>query len=620
MRRCAQHIGGDGMNLGKLNAVLMIGAAMLLAACSNGGNSSSGTSTGAAGTTISGTAAGGAPLVGTMTVKDSKGIEKSKNIDLAAGGAYSIDVTGLTPPFVLRADGTVGGQSVTYFSGTDSVITNGNINVNITPFTDLIISNIAGQIAANYYNAGNFSTLTAQALTDAHQQLRDRLLPLLQALGLNNTVDLLRASFSANGTGIDAALDLVKVTVDPNTNTAILRNSISNQQIVDDLASKADVTQIDASGVTDFQQIAAGFKTLENLFATSIPAANDAQLLALFDTQNFLFDGENYDVIASNFLLTPTNVGIKFPFSLVSMTPSGAPTNAKILLTLSQNNRTPFTVEWQLNKATVNNVSTWRSIGNQRIAEADIQAAASNFQTVTTGLTFVGYSVPPGSTIDYAVVTGKGLTDKGGRDGVSQGLLLVNYRNGASMGVATPPYQGITTLVSNQARFNELPLTDPEILTFVDNELYTVIFYDDNNTPTDFSDDIPMNGSGYQSTVPKRPYLSSELSTVFPTFTSPTLDELKGIALSGGNLIATWTLPSGLLANGLEFGRGTVPAAGGSTTFDFVDTDLVTTAVTSSFTVPSPGAGRTVNSVHLSLETQDSFGRVFEIFQASSIP
>jgi hypothetical protein len=98
------------MKPGTRKAVLMIGAAMLLAACNSGGDSPSGPSPspGVASTTISGTAAGGAPLVGTMTVKDSKGIEKSKNIDLAAAGAYTIDVTGLTPPFVLRADGTSG--------------------------------------------------------------------------------------------------------------------------------------------------------------------------------------------------------------------------------------------------------------------------------------------------------------------------------------------------------------------------------------------------------------------------------------------------------------------------------------------------------------------------------
>jgi hypothetical protein len=216
--------------------------------------------------------------------------------------------------------GQVGGTSVTYFSGIDSVTTNGNVNVNLTPFTTLIIGNIAGQIADNFYNNPTFSALTATALEQEQARLRDRLLPLLQTVGLSNTVDLLRASFSANGTGIDQALDAVRVAVDPNTNRATILNVINNQQIVDDLASKTDTTQIDASGttpvaVTNFQQITNGFKTLEGLFATSIPAANNAQLLALFDTQNFLFDGITFNEFTSEFL-TAQNLGIKFSFTL----------------------------------------------------------------------------------------------------------------------------------------------------------------------------------------------------------------------------------------------------------------------------------------------------------------
>lgn len=601
------------MNSKQWSPVLMIGAAMLLAACGGSGTSPS-PSAGAASTTISGTAAGGAPLVGTVTVKDSKGIEKSKNIDLASAGAYSIDVSGLTPPFVLRADGTVGGTSVTYFSGTDSVVTNGNVNINITPFTDLIIGNIAGQIAANYYNNGNFSTLTTQALNNAQQQLRDRLLPLLQAVGLDNTVDLLRASFNANGTGIDAALDIVKVTVDPTTNTATILNVINNQQIIDDLASKADTSQIDASGVTDYQQIADGFKTLESLFATSVPGPNDATLLALFDANNFLFGGYNFDAFLPE-LLSVANVGTKFAFALDSLTPSNAPTNAKVKLTVTPKNRIPETIEWQLNKVTVNNVSSWRSIGDQRIASAGVQAHASNLQTMTSGLWFGGSDIPPGSTIDYAVVTGKGLADKGGRDGQSPGLLLVNYRNGASPGVATPPYLGVTTPVRNQARYNVLPLTDGEISTIQDNEIYTVTFYDDNDTPNNFADDVVMNGSGYQVTLPKRPYLLTELTgAAFPSLTSPTFANLTSVGLNGGNLTVTWTLPAGHLASGVEFARGTVPNGGGSTTFDYVDVDLDMSAVTTSFTVSPPDAGRIVQSTGLSLETQDAQGRVFAVW------
>ena len=49
-------------------------------------------------------------------------------------------------------------------------------------------------------------------------------------------------------------------------------------------------------------------------------------------------------------------------------------------------------------------------------------------------------------------------------------------------------------------------------------------------------------------------------------------------------------------------------------TFDFVDLD--TTAVTTSFTVSAPGAGRTVTSTGLSLETQDAQGRGFQVWVA----
>lgn len=161
-------------------SVLILTLAIVTAACGGSSSSPSGTSPApaATSTTISGTAAGGAPLVGTVTVKDSKGQERSATVDLAAVGSYSIDVnnpTPLTPPFVLRADGTVGGTSVTYFSGIDSVTTNSSVNVNLTPFTTLIIGNIAGQIAENFYNNPNFGALTATALEQEQARLRDRL-------------------------------------------------------------------------------------------------------------------------------------------------------------------------------------------------------------------------------------------------------------------------------------------------------------------------------------------------------------------------------------------------------------------------------------------------------------
>ena len=48
--------------------------------------------------TITGVAAVGAPLTGTVTVKDAAGV--SKTVGIGANGSYSIDVTGMTAPFV----------------------------------------------------------------------------------------------------------------------------------------------------------------------------------------------------------------------------------------------------------------------------------------------------------------------------------------------------------------------------------------------------------------------------------------------------------------------------------------------------------------------------------------
>lgn len=387
-------------HLGILGSVFMY--AVILAACSDSSTPSgiSGTSSppGTASTTISGTAAAGAPLVGTITVKDSKGAERSKTIDLAAAGAYSIDVTGLTAPFLLRASGTVGNTSLTYFSGTASVNPNGNGNVNITPLTDLIIGNIAGQIAKNFYDNPNFSALTTDTLNAERDRLRDRLKNILQERGVDDSFDLLRSSFKADHSGLDLVLDTIRVTPPDQGTVAKIKDLISQQEIEDDLA-KTDTTVLPPTGNTpttasNFQQIADGLKTLENLFATSVPAADNAQLLALFDTQTFKHDGVTFAEFTTE-LLTAENLGVKFPFTLKSLTPSDAPTNAKIMLTVSQKNRIPETFEWQLNKVTVNNVSTWRAIGNQWVAGADVQAYATNFQGIDSGLWFGGMNVPP---------------------------------------------------------------------------------------------------------------------------------------------------------------------------------------------------------------------------------
>ncbi|MEW6611853.1 MAG: hypothetical protein ACOY5C_14240 [Pseudomonadota bacterium] len=63
-----------------------------LAVAGCGGDSS--TTTATTSTVIAGTAAGGAPIVGTVTIKDSLGSQRSAQIQ--ADGSYRIDVSGMT--------------------------------------------------------------------------------------------------------------------------------------------------------------------------------------------------------------------------------------------------------------------------------------------------------------------------------------------------------------------------------------------------------------------------------------------------------------------------------------------------------------------------------------------
>jgi hypothetical protein len=94
-------------------------------------------------------------------------------VAIAADGTYSVDTDGMTGPFVLRAEATVGGRSYRIHSAATAADVGGKIN--ITPLTEVIIANIAGQIAENYFNSGNFSGVNQAALASPVAALREKL-------------------------------------------------------------------------------------------------------------------------------------------------------------------------------------------------------------------------------------------------------------------------------------------------------------------------------------------------------------------------------------------------------------------------------------------------------------
>ena len=294
-----------------INVMLGVFVMVVFGLSGCGGSGGTAPATGGGGSTIiAGTAADGAPIIGTVTVQDSSTPAKTKQVNILADGKYNVDVANMTGPFMLRADGTVGGSDIHLYSAATNADLGGIINV--TPFTDLIIANIAGSLAKTYYDNQGFKNLSANDIKTNADGLKSKILPVLQALGVDSTVDLVRVSFSADSTGFDRVMDVIKVTTDPATQIATINNIITGQQITNDLKAKNILGNLDnVAGLDDFAQIDNQLKKFSALFATSVPQPTNPQLLALFDQQGFMHSGQDINSFLSDITSDASMVGFK---------------------------------------------------------------------------------------------------------------------------------------------------------------------------------------------------------------------------------------------------------------------------------------------------------------------
>jgi len=166
---------------------------LLLLGCSGGQSSST--------TTVSGVAATGAAVSGTIYLKDSIGHEVST---ATTDGKFSFDVSTLTPPFMLKA--SWGGNTMYSFAASAGT-------ANITPLTQLIVAAAASSTDLDAaYSAPTPTAFNAIAtnLPTATASLRNSLEPLLASYGAD--MDPITGAFAANGSGMDGLLDHIMVT------------------------------------------------------------------------------------------------------------------------------------------------------------------------------------------------------------------------------------------------------------------------------------------------------------------------------------------------------------------------------------------------------------------------
>lgn len=201
---------------------------LLVTGCGGSGGTATGGSGGGgtAAATVTGVAAAGAPLVGTVYLKDSSSPSKEVSATIAADGSFSLDVSGLTKPYLLKAVGTAGGTSYTLYS----LVTDAGV-ANINPLSHLaILHATAGADLGNIYNAltpTGLQSIAAQLAT-ALSDVQTLLQPLFAEFAVAG-VNPITTPFAADHTGLDGLLDHVRLETSGTTLT--IRNSATNAVI-----------------------------------------------------------------------------------------------------------------------------------------------------------------------------------------------------------------------------------------------------------------------------------------------------------------------------------------------------------------------------------------------------
>jgi len=190
------------------------GAAFLaIAGCGGSGGSAAADSGSGSGGSISGTAATGAPFAGaTISIMDKSGNVVGTGAS-GVDGRYAVTLNaGAAGPFVL--------QAVRDDQTLVSVASDANGTINITPITNLIASRLAPSgdpaklVGALQADPGLLSGSKIAAKTDEVVAL---LQPVLDAVSA--TANPLTGSFTADGSGMDRALDSLSIKITPESAT-----------------------------------------------------------------------------------------------------------------------------------------------------------------------------------------------------------------------------------------------------------------------------------------------------------------------------------------------------------------------------------------------------------------
>lgn len=186
-------------------------AALLLAACGGDDGPAAPATAGPAATTtvsLSGVAATGAPIPNaTVAVTNANGVTGSATT--AANGSFTVTIAE-GAPYVLKVTDAAGRPWYSYAQAAGTA--------NVTPLTSLALSQAAGgRPLADVYAGWTTSRLTATQVLEAARVVNANLSAVMQARGVTPaSANVFTQTFAANGQGLDAVLDAIRVSFNCN--------------------------------------------------------------------------------------------------------------------------------------------------------------------------------------------------------------------------------------------------------------------------------------------------------------------------------------------------------------------------------------------------------------------
>jgi hypothetical protein len=222
---------------------------------------------------VYGTAAAGAPIVGTVNIRGADGNTSFSAIE--ADGSFTVDVSALTPPFIMYAEGNANGKWIRLYSTIDEPGRS-----NITPATDVIMAMALGEDPATYYEEDPMAEApNNESIEAAKQEILTRLESVFATLDMPEDFDLMNGEFVANGEGFDEVLDAVDMNsegnmvelVDKISGETLFEKNVDTGDVIVDRSTE-EINDIVQSTMSILEELNAILELWNEYFATDSPS------------------------------------------------------------------------------------------------------------------------------------------------------------------------------------------------------------------------------------------------------------------------------------------------------------------------------------------------------------